>query len=44
MITKIDDWKIKHQPNIKIFLRPDNLIESKTKLIMKLNSQLTQYL
>jgi hypothetical protein len=45
MIKKIDDCKIKHQPNIEIFfLDRDNLLKYKTKPIMKLNSQLTQYL
>jgi hypothetical protein len=44
MITKINNRKIEHQPNTEIFLDRDNLIESKKKSIMKLNSQLTQYL
>jgi hypothetical protein len=43
MITKINDCKIEHQPNTKmVFLDWNNLIESVTKPIMKLNSQLTQ--
>jgi hypothetical protein len=41
MRTKIDDCKIKYRD---IFLDHDNLIESETKPIMKLNSQLTKYL
>jgi len=44
MITKIDDRKIKHQPNIEFFLYCDNLVDSKTKSIIKLNPQLTNYL
>jgi hypothetical protein len=45
MITKIDDCEIKHQLNTEMFfLDHDNLIKEATKLIMKLNSQLTQYL
>jgi hypothetical protein len=45
MITKIDDCEIKHQLNTEMFfLDHDNLIKGATKLIMKLNSQLTQYL
>jgi hypothetical protein len=44
MIINIDDCEIKQQPNTKIFLDCDNLIKSKTEPIMKLNSQLTQYL
>jgi hypothetical protein len=45
MITKIDNCEIKHQPNIKIFfLDWDNLTKGETKPVMKLNSQLTQYL
>jgi hypothetical protein len=39
MITKIYDCEIKHQPNTEM-----NLIKGKTKPIIKLNSQLTQYL
>jgi hypothetical protein len=45
MITNIDNCEIKHQPNIEMFfLDHDNLIKGETKLIMKLNSQLTQHL
>jgi len=45
MITKIDDCDIKHQLNTEMFfLDHDNLIKGETKLIMKLNSQLIQYL
>jgi hypothetical protein len=44
MITKIDDCEIKQQLNIEIFLDHNNLIKGETKPIMKLNSQLTQYL
>ena len=44
MITKIDNHKIKHQLNTEIFLDHDNLIKSKMKSIMKLNSQLIHYL
>jgi hypothetical protein len=45
MITKIDDYEIKHQPNTEMFfLDRNNLIKGETKPIMKLNSQLTQYL
>jgi hypothetical protein len=45
MITKIDDYEIKHQPNTNIFfLDHDNPIKDETKPIMKLNTQLTQYL
>jgi hypothetical protein len=45
MRTKIDDCKIKHRSNNeKVFLDHDNLINGETKSIMKLNSQLTQYL
>jgi hypothetical protein len=45
MITKIDDCDIKHQLNTEmVFFYHDNLIKGETKLIMKLNSQLTQYL
>jgi hypothetical protein len=45
MIIKIDDCKIEYQPNTKIFYWDrDNLIESESKPIIKLNSQLTQYL
>ena len=45
MITKIDDWKIKHQPNTDMFiLDRDNLIKGETKPIIKLNFQLTHYL
>jgi len=38
MIIKIDNYKIKHQLNTKIFLDHDNLIKCETKPIMKLNS------
>jgi hypothetical protein len=41
MRTKVDDCKIEYR---YIFLDHDNLIESETKPIMKLNSQLTKYL
>jgi hypothetical protein len=41
MRTKVDDCKIEYRD---IFLDHDNLIESETKIIMKLNSQLTKYL
>jgi len=45
MITKIDDCDIKHQLNTEmVFFYHDNLIKGETKLIMKPNSQLTQYL
>jgi len=45
MIIKIDDRKIKHQPNTEMFFWDrDNLLKRETKPIMKLNSQLTQYL
>jgi hypothetical protein len=45
MITKIDDYKIKHQPNTNIFfLDRNNPIKGETKPLMKLNTQLTQYL
>jgi hypothetical protein len=46
MITKIDDCDIKHQLNTEMvfFFYHDNLIKGETKLIMKPNSQLTQYL
>jgi len=43
MITKIDNHKIEHQTNTEtFFLRLNNLIESKTKQIMKLDSQSVQ--
>jgi hypothetical protein len=39
LIIKLDDRKIKHQPNTKMFfLDRDNLIENKTNPITKLNS------
>jgi hypothetical protein len=45
MTAKIDDCEIKHQPNIEMFfLDHNNLIKGKMKPIMKLNSQLNQYL
>jgi len=45
MIIKIDDRKIKHQPNTEMFFWDrDNLLKRETKPVMKLNSQLTQYL
>ena len=45
MITKIDDCKVKHQLITEMFfLYNYNLIKGKTKPIMKLNFQLTQYL
>jgi hypothetical protein len=45
MITKLDDYDIKHQLNANIFfLDRDNFIKSKAKPIMKLNSQLSHYL
>jgi hypothetical protein len=45
MITKMNDCKIKHQPNTKMFfLDHDNFIKYETKPIMKLNFQLTQYI
>jgi prephenate dehydratase len=47
MVKKIHDRKIEHKPNTEtFFLDCDNLIkkQNKTKPIMKLNSQLTQYL
>ena len=45
MIIKIDDRKIKHQSNTEMFFWDrDNLLKRETKPIMKLNSQLTQYL
>ena len=41
MITKIDDHKIEYQTNTEIFFYDyDNLIENKTKRIMKLDSQI----
>jgi hypothetical protein len=40
MITKINDYEIKHQSIPRFFLDHDNLIKSKTEPIMKLNSQL----
>jgi hypothetical protein len=44
MITKIDNCKIKHQPNTEMFfLDHDDLIKDEAKPFMKLNSQLTQY-
>jgi hypothetical protein len=39
MITKIDDRKTKRQINTKTFKKNYDLIENKTKQIMKLNSQ-----
>jgi hypothetical protein len=39
MITKLNT-----NPILRFFLDHDNLIKSKTKSIMKLNSQLTQYI
>jgi hypothetical protein len=40
MITKTDAHKIKHQPNITMFVWVyNNLIESKSKQIMKTNSK-----
>jgi hypothetical protein len=45
MIIKIDDRKIKHQSNTEMFFWDrDNLLKRETKPIMKLNSQLIQYL
>jgi hypothetical protein len=45
MITKMNDCKIKHQPNTNMFfLDHDNFIKYETKPIMKLNFQLTQYI
>jgi len=45
MITKIDDYEIKHQPNTNIFfLDRNNPTKGETKPLMKLNTQLTQYL
>jgi hypothetical protein len=45
MIIKINDCEIEHHPNTETFLWDrDNLIDSETKPITKLNSQLTQYL
>ena len=39
LIIKLDDRKIKHQPNTKMFfLDRDNLIENETNPITKLNS------
>jgi len=43
VIIKINNYKIKHQLNTKIFLDYDNLIKYETKPIIKLNSQLIQY-
>jgi len=39
MITKIDDRKTKRQINTKTLKKNYDLIENKTKQIMKLNSQ-----
>jgi hypothetical protein len=40
IITKIDDCKIEHKHNIKMFILDcDNLIENETIIIMKSNSQ-----
>jgi hypothetical protein len=40
MITNIEDYEIKHQPNTEmIFLDCDNFIKDEIKSIMKLNSQ-----
>jgi len=45
IMTKIDNCEIKHQPNINIFFWDwDNLTKGETKPVIKLNSQLTQYL
>jgi hypothetical protein len=44
MITKIENHEIEYQINIEIFLARNNIMEDKTKPIMKLNFQLTQYL
>ena len=42
---KEDDCEIKHQLNTEMFfLVHDNLIKDEMKSIMKLNSQLSQYL
>jgi hypothetical protein len=44
MITKIDACKIKHQPNIKIFVWDrDNHIQRKPKQIKNHGSKLTKY-
>jgi hypothetical protein len=45
MIIKIDHCELKHQLNTEMFFwNLDNLIKGKTKPIMRLDSQLTQYL
>ena len=44
MLTKINDRKIKHQPNTKThILDCDNIIGSKMKPLTKLKFELTQY-
>jgi len=44
MITKMNDRKIERQTNTEFFLKDyDNLIKSKTKQIIKLDSQSVQY-
>jgi hypothetical protein len=44
MITKMNDRKIESQTNTEIFFKDyDNLIKSKMKQIIKLDSQLVQY-
>jgi len=44
MITKMNDRKIERQTNTEIFFKDyDNLIRSKTKQIIKLDSQSVQY-